>query len=265
MNKVLKLWNRISRRTRLVIDCTAIALLLLVILLYLAPKSCSAEAAFRRALEDAACEAAELEICVESDTEYNSKRTYGFGANESYACRATVYENHGWSASNVYSVPAMEQGLFCVPIDWQDLRWYLGDSSRLYNDWTGEEMLFPCFAVKCPGVAASLTVVLEEGEIYNYSDEEDDRVLSQGGRFPLVLQKAENGWFVFRFDTKALGEQTHGDSSGSRYDEPYQSYVRWIQRSCGGWGPEYLPKAGLELTAWDENGSVVRHTSWELP
>jgi hypothetical protein len=279
MTTLRSLWKRIPRSLRLAVDWTAVGLLLLVIALFLRYKSLSTASAFRRAVTDAACEPAELELLLELEDEDSIKTIYGFGAGERYACSARLYEDHGWTAAEVFSAPAVEQDVWYLPIDWSELRWDLYTYGALYDEWNQREKPVPCFAVRCPGVTATLAVVLETGTVKTYEADGETSVLSQGGRFPLVLQQAENGWFVFRFDTKELHDRLQmevvdkADKEGPydvdydyRYEEPYESYVRWIARyPSDGWTPEWYPKASLELTAWDENGSVVRHTSWELP
>ena len=102
------------------------------------------------------------------------------------------------------------------------------------------------FAVQESGADASLTLILGESEY------------GSGGRFPLFLVEAQDGWLMFSFGRYLYWH----DSSYS--DEELRSIRGWA-KTLDVWKSEPEVPASLELVTRDADGNVLKEISWDLP
>ncbi len=254
--------ERIPWPWRLALAIGLLLLLLPVVFLYLCRSPRSADAAFSRAVEDAACEPAELELLLpEIEDDYRDSKSLGIGAGENWACQTWLRKDeHGaWSSEIVRSYPAVEEGLWCVPVDW--ISRSLDNRYEIMRDDNGEGF-FPCIAVKCPGATASARLVLEEGYVLELYTNDERYVYIPDEQYQLVLDRAENGWFLFRYDYPDIERhfrvQQTANGTYDVLDGRYEPLQCWIR--ARGYDEKYCPHAHLELTVWDENGLELRHT-----
>lgn len=276
-----KLWTKIPRILKLTMDLAAALLLLFLIWAFLGYPCFTANQAFRRGLKNAAYPDAALDVLLEDQG--NDGSYYGIGGNDDLAYRVSLSKDRGWKPEGVDSCSSQAaQNVWCLRIPWrlryESVRDYervdavgryyditTPNNKRLYNPLTGEALAIPCFAVKAPGTRASLTLVLEDGDYLNPLTGEYQH--SERAEWPLPLQEIRGGWFIFQFHTREIYEATQQEEylRTHAFDQPYHSYFSWIEYYPSmGSHPDYCPPAHLELTTYDEAGTVVRTESWPL-
>ena len=211
---------------------------------------------------------------------YEDQRRVGFRADDDNVYVAKLGAGkEDESNPTAWCVPAVD-GVLYTPLDWwvydcmsSSLKWKPEDTSME----AFSRCHIPAFAVKAPGAGASLTLILEDCH-------DQDGNPTAGGRFPLALDQAENGWFLFRWDTGDIAIQS-GCYDESRYiegayyysspdlgfeylhgqfSEPYIGLVEWL-KNYDFTGLNSSATAYLELTTWDENGNLLDQLTWKLP
>lgn len=210
---------------------------------------------------------------------YEKQRSVGFQADSDYVYVAKLgYGKEDGYHPVAWRVPA-ENGVLYTPLDWwvyDCMSWLKGEpeDTSMYSFRCSH---IPAFAVKAPGAGASLTLILEDCH-------DQDGNPTAGGRFPLALDQAENGWFLFRWDTRDIAIQS-GCYDESRYvegtyyyystdlgfgylhgqfSEPYIGLVEWL-KNYDFTGLNSSATAYLELTTRDEVGNVLNQVTWKLP
>lgn len=243
-----KKWKAIPRGWKLAIDLTLLALLLAVAWILRGFPSLTASSAFRRSCRDAGLNAPDMELRVGN---------FGISADGARSYVSDLMDlGEEWQSWDVWTIPAAD-GICYAPLDFEN---------SVDDGWITESDLekpIPLFAVKAPGADAKLTLTIEPCTTYQYSYDGDERLAHnwQGGRFPLLLTEAKNGWFVFELDRDELRAHVNETNSCSDAEEPYTSYLRWVyafyrDNMCA------CP-VRLELTTYDESGDVVQTASWE--
>lgn len=179
---------------------------------------------------------------------YEDQRRVGFRADDDNVYVAKLGAGkEDESNPTAWCVPAVD-GVLYTPLDW----WTYECMCTLRRDldysmhWFSQYHI-PAFAVKAPGAGASLNLILEDCH-------DQDGNPTAGGRFPLALDQAENGWFLFRWDTGDIANR-------SGY---YASLIEWL-KSYDFTGLNSSATAYLELTTWDENGNLLDQLTWKLP
>lgn len=264
---MIRFWKRLPRGWKLGLDLLAVLLLLFISWLMLGTPFLSANAAFRRAMTDSNLPAGEPELLVELnyDGELDSyQRTLALRADDKNCYLAVLEHKVGWNSGEVWTVPAAE-GVQYTYLGWEIFT--CGSLQNFYKAYqTGATPHIPAFAVKAPGADASLTLKLGD---YDYGFWQ-----FTPGSFPLVLEKAENGWFIFCFDTAELLKHFHAervenwadlmDQPPCELEEPYESLRQWMDFHDL-WNGSVSDSASLELTTRDAQGKVLRQLSWPLP
>ena len=281
-----KLAMKLSKGKRLALNAAVIVLILPLVWGLLGFPLPTKEAAFRRSMSDYGWPKADPDMVVKLE----DGRYAGIRSDADRVYLAEVIENElvGWGSNGVaWSVPTVE-GVRYTPFDWWS---HLYDIHSSYFNKYGYGF---SFAVKAKGADASLTLVLEENgrESDSRSDDQEPGVY----RYPFILEQTENGWFIFQWDSKVMGN----DFSRSGISDNYRALVRhrnlqaWMAYySTGGskravdasnnwaaqiyqgltarYGAEnesaqkYNASVYLELTTRDEAGNVLEQRSWELP
>lgn len=211
---------------------------------------------------------------------YEDQRRVGFRADDDNVYVAKLGDGKEDESNSVAWCVSAVDGVLYTPLDWwvydcmsSSLKWKPEDTSME----AFSRCHIPAFAVKAPGAGASLTLILEDCH-------DQDGNPTAGGRFPLALDQAENGWFLFRWDTRDIAIQS-GCYDESRVDgnyyylestemglgrlhgqfpEPYASLVEWL-KNYDFTGVNSSATAYLELTTWDENGNLLDQLTWKLP
>ena len=230
MKKWKNPWKRVSRSVKLILNLVWIACSLWIVLLYLDYPYLTAASAFRHAFEYRS-ETIALEL--EMDLGNSGAHKLIIGGSETNACVAELehQENwRGWRAGELSEYRAIEDGLWCVPLD-QNVEVHRFD--RFVDGWTeflhvecqrkdilNGSMICPCFAVKAPSLtslsAADMTLVLDPFEI----EYKRGSFLKLGGAYPLQMKAEGNGWVVFGIDAAELFER-HGTEK-SQWERTYE-------------------------------------------
>ena len=264
MKKWKNPWKRVSRSVKLILNLVWIACSLWIVLLYLDYPYLTAASAFRHAFEYRS-ETIALEL--EMDLGSSGAHKLIIGSSETNACVAELEHQknwRGWRAGELSEYRAIEDGLWCVPLDQNVVvyrmvdGWTLKHYLYVYSPWKDSlngSMICPCFAVKAPSLtslsAADMTLVLDPFEI-EYPDE---NFSMPGGAYPLQMIAEGNGWVVFGVDAAELFER-HGTELSQRkrtyeYSDANSSLLYWM-------GDPVAFTGRVELTVSDQT------FTWEL-
>ena len=229
MKTGIRAWNRVPRCWKLALNAAAIPLLLFGIWIAADCPCLTAQAAFRKSMEQWGCPKENAELVLPFESVKSERYAIGLRADGSNTYYADMEWDMGWrTGSRCKTVPAVD-GICYMPL--------LGLLSPI--EYGG-------FAVKESGADASLTLILGESEY------------GPGGRFPLFLVEARDGWLMFSF-----GGYLYCDSS-SYSDEELRSIQGWA-RTLDVWKSEPEVPASLELVTRDADGNVLKEISWDLP
>jgi hypothetical protein len=273
---VIKLWKRIPRGWKIVLDCAAVLILLAILWAVLDYPMPTANMAFRRAVSGAGFPARNPELILElpyDEVEYGrletTGRTLGLLAEGDHVLLVSLSKKPGWHGWDPLWVPAAE-GVYYTPLPgWGDRYSVTTDYNRkkffdaakgIYGEEGPCELRIPAFAVKAPGADAALTLILYYKEEYDSTDWSE-------ARFPLLLQEQEKGWFIFRWDS--LDIINHLSEDMDEFTEDcYWVLNLWM--TYYDMEDEYhdvnaYVNAKLELTTRDEAGKVLNQVTWELP
>ena len=274
---MIKLWKRIPRGWKIVLDCAAVLILLAILWAVLDYPMPTAKLAFRRAASGAGFPARDPELILElpyDEVEYGRLETTGWTlgltAEEDYVLRVSLTKKVlGWNAWDPLWVPAVE-GVYYTPLPgWGDhysvttynnRKKFFDAAKGIYGDEGPCELRIPAFAVKAPGADAALTLILDDYR-------EADGTVTSGGRFPLLLQEAKEGWFIFRWDSLDIINHLCGEENS--WLDGFTEDRYWVLNE---WMTDYNIEeeyhnvnAQLELTTRDEAGEVLNQVTWELP
>lgn len=260
MKKWKNPWKRVSRSVKLILNLVWIACFLWIVLLYLDYPYLTAASAFRHAFEYRS-----ETIALELEMDWGSSGAHKLiiGSSETNACVSKLEHQknwRGWSAGKLSEYRAIEDGLWCVPLDqivevYREVdRWTLEDYLYVYSPWKESlngSMICPCFAVKAPSLtslsAADMTLVLDPFEYESFS--------MPGGAYPLQMKAEGNGWVVFGIDAAELFER-HGTEKSQwertyEYSDANSSLLYWM------WDP-LVCTGRVELTVSNQT------FTWEL-
>lgn len=269
-----KLWKRIPKGRRLALECALLLFLLLAAWSVVDYASPCAGTAFRRALRDANYAPTGMELLVEGKIDIQDSvfcDTSALGTDAERIYRTELTKIHGWTASDVHSLPKAAEEVWIMPLAWYQIGWDSYMDKWEYENYQAAPVTdrSPCFAVKAPGASASMTLVLEQGEYFDYGEP----FPSEAGRFPLVLLDAKDGWFVFGFDLEDLKQNLQYEyrinesrTEGFKlwFEEPYRSFVTWT--GCYDIDtPEDNAPVHVELTTYDASGNVLDTVQWKVP
>lgn len=256
-----KLWNRVPKAVKLALD-----LLLILGFLYgawamLGYPMPTRGTAFRQAQRNAMlADSYEDELVAEGGMSNSGQswnvRPYVLGTNGDTACRARIYrETVGWTAEKARTFPAVD-GVFLVPLPYSH---YFMDAYTL-------SQYGPALAVKIPG-AASLEILLEldEGSDVLYPQDQEP-IRASAGTYAMLVESAENGWFLARFDPYIETEPVR--IGPEVYDTAEMNYCDWIMDFLGEFTEYEYSKdpsrcVRFLLTAYDESGAVIKTLTWE--
>ena len=254
MKKWKNPWKRVSRSVKLILNLVWIACSLWIVLEYLDYPYLTAASAFRHAIEYRS-ETIALEL--EMDLGNSGAHKLIIGSSETNACVAELEHQknwRGWRAGELSEYRAIEDGLWCVPLDQNVEVWtfkeHLAVCSRREDSLNGS-MICPCFAVKAPSLtslsAADMTLVLDPFEHESFS--------MPGGAYPLQMKAEGNGWVVFGVDAAELFER-HGTKEDQwertyEYSDANSSLLYWMKDPLAYTGR-------VELTVSDQT------FTWEL-
>ncbi len=271
-----KLWKRIPRGWKAALDGAAVLILLLALWAILDYPMPTAKLAFRRAVSGAGFPTRDPELILKleyDEAEYGrmktTGRTLGLLAEGNHVLRVSLNnEGLAWMAGDPLWVPTAE-GVYYTPLPgWGHGPHGYATKEQFFaarRGFSGEgpcDIRIPAFAVKAPGADASLTLVL--------GDYREDGETKPGGRFPLVLQEAAGGWFVFRWNSLDIINHLWGDDSysGGYTDESYWVLNEWLERYDFEDDYRYIndcTTAQLELVTRDADGTVLQEVTWKLP
>lgn len=257
------LWNRIPKAAKLALD-----LLLILGILYgawamLGYPMPTRGTAFRQAQINAMLpDSYEDELLAECGERNSSQgwniRPYVLGTSGDTVCRALVYrQTIGWTARNACTFPAVD-GVFFVPLPYH-LYWS-SKASELSKYGSA-------LAVKIPG-AATLEILLEldEGCPIDLHPKYQELIRTSAGTYAMLVEPAENGWFLARFDPYI---ETDPVMIGSEYhDIAEMNYCDWIGDFLAE-TKEYEYRKDPSrcvrflLTAYDESGAVIKTLVWK--
>ena len=277
---MIKLWKRIPRKWKIVLDGTVILVLLFALWAALDYPMPSARLAFRRAVAGVGYSAQDPDVILnleydraESARLETTEWTVGLLAEKNGVVRVSLYQELGWQAWPPEFVPSVtplsqsDEDVYYIPLPgWGDhLQGFANkerffDAARALNSGSGpSDVRVPAFAVKAPGADASLTLIL--GDCRG-----DDGTIKKGGRFPLIFQKAENGWLIFRWDVLDVISHMHGENSriGGFTDESYWVLNQWMENYDLN-NSYRVTDAQLELVTRNADGSVLQELTWRLP
>ena len=234
MKTGIRAWNRVPRCWKLALNAAAIPLLLFGIWIAADCPCLTAQAAFRKSMEQWGCPKENAELVLPFESVESERYAIGLRADGSNTYYAEMEWDMGWrTGRRCKTVPAVD-GICYMPL--------LGLLSPI--EYGG-------FAVKESGADASLTLILGESEY------------GPGGRFPLVLREARDGWFVFDFDTHFDNFFDTVYCSSSFSDAERRSIKCWVETHDVRIG--HKVPASLELTTRDADGKVLKEISWNLP
>ena len=264
-NRILKAvktrWNRVPKAAKLALD-----LLLILGLLYgawamLGYPMPTRGTAFRMAQKNAMLPAYYADELLVNGGRLNSSenwdvRPYLLGTSGDTACRALIYrETIGWKATKARSFPAVD-GVFLIPLPY----------SFYFDDHQSLSKYGPALAVKLPGAASlDISLELDEGRSFLYPPDEEP-IREYGGTYPMLVEPAENGWFLARFDPNIETELIEVDPE--LYDAAVNNYCEWISDFLTEFREYEYSKdpsrcVRFLLTAYDESGAVIKTLAWE--
>lgn len=258
---MIKLFSKIPRVWKLVVEGLFLLLVLYILWASLDYPSMTANSAFRRSVIDAAYPSAELELLLGPSKLYPDRYT-ALGTNDQYAFLVYLENKHGWKkAENIrnsyepqsfetgiqsFDVAHMQGELSCLP-----LRYYpLDERNRDYG----------CFAVRTSAASASLTLVFDERD---FSDNSETTNPPHTGTISLLIDHKQDNWVFFCFPNEYfewfekvyIYNYTMGRERSdidNYYDTQYVSFFRWFS----GYSSD-SPSAHLELTTFDDDGNVI--------
>ncbi|MBO4418408.1 MAG: hypothetical protein J5789_01055 [Oscillospiraceae bacterium] len=272
---MIKHWKRIPRGWKVILDGVVALILLFVLWIILECPLPTGELAFRRSVSGAGLPTRDPDLILELEYDRvdNGKLettdlALGLLAEGDHVLRVSLDKKwFGWkSEAPLLVVPAAE-GVYYTPLPgWGDNLHGFANKERFFQAARGlhrEEgpcdVRVPAFAVKAPGTDASLTLILGDCQ-------DEDGATKSGGRFPLLLEEAEGGWFVFRWYSLDIINHLQGEESrtGGFTDESYWVLNRWMEHYDIE-GHNLVTAAHLELTTRDAEGKVLNQVTWELP
>lgn len=228
-------WNRVSRYWKLALNGAAILLLLFGIWIAADCPFLTAKAAFRGRMEERGWPKESAEVVLRFGGDSSKNLVFGLRADGTNTYYADMEWDMGWRTGWYYAtVPAVD-GICYMPL--------IGLTRSPYDN--------SAFAVKESGTDASLTLILGESEY------------GPGGRFPLVLREARDGWFVFDFDTHFDNSFDTVYCSSSFSDAERRSIKCWVETHDVRIG--HKVPASLKLTTRDADGTLLREITWKLP